>query len=132
MTRKFTELSVMEKSLLDDPTCYRCRRELPSPVDSDYPAQRDECLSVALQGGYGMFHDMVELGCVVDVYLCHDCSAELFRFLGFDPRTQTDMRGLHPYEKEGSPCCEFGWTGTEHFGENDPTLKSVEFGYEIS
>lgn len=117
--KKYSELSDMERSLLDDPTCYRCSNELPPPSDGeDYPAQRDGCMPVHLLGGYGMFHDRIDLGCVVEVFLCHDCSAELFRFLNFDPVTQTDMRGLHPYKDGGSPCCEFGWTGTEHFGKD--------------
>lgn len=122
--------SPMEQSLIDDPTCYRCQKVLPPPFDGEkFPAQRRGCLSISLNGGYGMFHDRVNLGCVIDVYLCHDCSTELFRFLKFDPITISDMRGLHPYDKQGEPCCEYGWTGTSTFGNNDGS-STVEFGFQ--
>jgi len=122
------ELTSLEKSLQEDPACYRCFNVLPSAEDG-YPAQRDGCLEVHLIGGYGQFHDMIELGGVIGVYLCHDCAVELFRFMRFNPRLQTDMRGLHPYDKEGEPCCEFGWVGTDAFG-SDSDKPHVLFGFE--
>ena len=121
-----TELSTMEGSLLDDPTCYRCKAPLPPPLSENYPTQREGCLIVRLVGGYEMFHDIVDLDCVIDVFLCHACYVEIFRFLKFHPTTMSDMRGLHPYSQQNVPCCEYGWTrGIDNDGE-----PSVIFGFE--
>lgn len=122
------KLTSLEQNLQDDPTCYRCSRALP-PGEEGYPAQRRGCLEVHLIGGYGQFHDMIELDDIIETYLCHDCSVELFRFMGFNPRTQTDMRGLHSYDKVGEPCCEFGWSALKNFGANDGTKNHI-LGYE--
>lgn len=106
--------------------CHRCDKHL--------PAEQAGCLVLNIDGGYGMFSDDLENSCRTTAYLCHDCSAELFRFMGYDPRSDTHMRGLHPYMNErgktvSEPCCEYGWTPVR--AEDGITwLGDIRYGYE--
>ena len=84
--------------------CHRCDKYL--------PAELDGCMVMHLDGGYAMFHDNIETQCRITHYLCHDCSAELFRWMMIDPKIEG--QGLHPYmdsqgKGQDNPCCEFGW-----------------------
>lgn len=102
--------SLLNAIFADDHTCHRCDKPLP---DREYDPFAG-CLVLHAIGGYAMFHDRMDLDCDIESKLCHDCSVQLFKFLGFDPATQTDMRGLHPSMDENGnatdvPCCEFCW-----------------------
>ena len=100
-----------------DHTCFRCDKQLPTGRvlnDRTRIDHFDGCSSVSIYGGYGMFHDNMETNCEIETNLCHDCTVELFRFFKYDPRTMSDMRGLHPYmdangKSQEFPCCEYGW-----------------------
>ena len=116
MTGRFPFNSAEEfLAALADPTgghCFRCNKELPPPL-FDNPEHRPGTLAAIVDGGYMMFDDSYDEP--RKWYLCHDCSAELFRFLKCDPAVHTDMRGLHPYmDSNGKvtdkPCCEFGYS----------------------
>jgi hypothetical protein len=96
--------------------CDRCNSRLPepeSPINNpDDAYQRPGCLVVSLEGGYAMFHDNYHWHMDPNEnksFLCHDCAAELYKFLG---RNDTH---LHPYmDANGKPtdvrCCDFGFT----------------------
>lgn len=113
-----SDLLTTLNNLAEDHTCYRCDKPLPEgEFLNDGVTKVDQyagCSHVNIEGGYAMFHDNVELDCVIKSDLCHDCTVELFRFMKFDPRTMHDMRALHPYmdangESQDTPCCEYGW-----------------------
>lgn len=68
--------------------CSRCRGPLGDLVHEEADperqcwTQRDDALTVRLQGGYGCFHDIIDLHCVIVLNLCHDCNVQLLGFLG--------------------------------------------------
>jgi len=100
-------------SLYGHDFCDRCDSRLPEPEfvphinNPDDAYQRAGCLVVNLEGGYAMFHDNYDRE--NKSFLCHDCAAELYKFLG---RNDTH---LHPYmDANGKStdvrCCDFGFT----------------------
>ena len=107
--------------LQSDPTCGRCGGALPPPEHEEFPLQREGGLVVRLDGGYGMFHDILDSQCRINIYLCHHCAVGLMDFMGFNPNYDQKFRGLHPYDEPGDPCCDYGWTSGS---------QGTVFGYE--
>lgn len=83
----------------------RCGKEL-VPVFSPTESQFEDATHLTVGGGYGMFRDDLENGCKTEVFLCHDCSVDLYRMLDLP------LSMLHPYEGD-VPCCGWSWAVRE-------------------
>jgi hypothetical protein len=68
--------------------------------------QISQGLTFELCGGYGEFFDCMSEDDVVKITACHECMVKMFSL--FDRKTK-HLRGLHPSDKDGDMCCEWGW-----------------------
>ena len=68
--------------------------------------QISQGLTFELCGGYGEFFDCMSEDDVIKITACHECMIKMFNL--FHSKTK-HLRGLHPSDKTGDMCCEWGW-----------------------
>lgn len=125
------------EALATDDSCHRCGGEFDkSNYSEEINGGTQYDLYITFNGGYMAFEDRMEEGCSFAAHLCHDCCAQLYRFMGFNPWDHADMRGLHPDRNDGPAgsemCCEYAWRSLPGFGGyQQPGVKITEDGWEV-
>jgi len=92
--------------------CFRCSQKIQNAeLNGEQHLQGELCVN--LIGGYNSFHDNNMDEEMFAIMICHDCAAELYRFLTLDPLEFPQLQGLHPDYTDnpvGKPmCCEYAW-----------------------
>ena len=124
-------LDLIHGRVVEVETCYRCD----GPIDHNSHHGNEFDLTVTFGAGYMGFRDDL-MADPMRAELCHNCAADFHRFMGFDPATMKDMRGLHPDRNDGEPgtpmCCEYAWRALPGFGDPNHDGPITEHGYETN
>ena len=87
----------------------------------------DNGSAICIDGGYSLFHDDVENGCLIKLELCHECSLSLFRSIP----VLSERKGLHSVSINNPQyplCCEFSWSienGEVIYGTKEDSEKEL-------
>lgn len=111
--------------------CFRCEEAIQKEqLHGEQHLAGEICVN--LIGGYNSFHDNNLDEEMFALMICHDCAAELYRFLNLDPNEFEQVQALHP-DYTNNPvgkamCCEYAWRATDD--DEDGVELGIKYQYD--